>query len=265
VKSDINISVVLPIFNESGNLRELHRRLTEVLQPIGDHELIFVDDGSSDDSWSGICSLYTGDDGNGADIQGDQRVRGLRFDGNFGHHYALAAGMEAARGDVVVIMDADLQDPPEEIPVLLAGMDEGSDAVIGLKTHRSHSAVKRAFSRVYMLSVSLVARARGPLDSSLFRAMKAGFVRDALELVGPDLFLPTLFAAVGGRQVLKGIRHDPRFAGEPKYDLARMIRLAAAGFLSAAKVRRGTSRRQRDLYRISETVGRTREGDDGAP
>lgn len=257
-------SVVLPVFNESGNLPELHRRLTEVLEPMGSFELIFVDDGSADDSWKGIRSLSTGSPSKETGNAGDPRVRGLRFSRNFGHHYALAAGLEAARGDVVITMDADLQDPPEEIPRLVAELTPDCDTVIGVKAHRSHSAFKQACSRAYMLTMSLVANARAPLNSSLFRVMRTRFVQRFHPQIGPDLFLPTLFARMGGNQKLVEVRHESRFAGEPKYDMARMLRLAAAGLASATRRRPPADRRPGDYYDFSEIIGEQPEdGDHG--
>ncbi|NOZ01203.1 MAG: glycosyltransferase family 2 protein [Deltaproteobacteria bacterium] len=260
-------SVVLPVFNEAGNLNELYRRLAAVLEPMGSFELIFVDDGSADDTWEGIRRLSRGEpDGSSSDPRvSGFRVRGLRFSRNFGHHYAVAAGLEAASGGVVITMDADLQDPPEEIPRLLDALDGGSDAVIGVKAHKAHSPFKRATSWVYMTTMALIARSKAPLDSSLFRAMKADFVKDVLERVGPDLFLPTLYASIGRPQALVPIRHDPRFAGGTKYDMARMARLAVAGLASAARSGRGAGGpREGRLYSFREKIGfKDTEGGNG--
>src|SRR5262249_38109348 len=122
----LDLSVVAPVLNEQDSVRELHRRLTEALQPLGSYEIVIVDDGSSDGTWELLRALA------GA----DSRLRLLRLSRNFGHQVAMTAGLDAARGDAVVLMDGDLQDPPEVIPELVARWREGFDVVYAVRSAR---------------------------------------------------------------------------------------------------------------------------------
>jgi len=117
------VSVIVPVYRSEGTLRELHRRLTAVLDPlVVRFELILVDDGSGDNSWPVICEL----------ARLDNRVRGLQHSRNYGQHNALLTGIRAATCEAIVTLDDDLQNPPEEIPKLLALLDQGSDVVYGV-------------------------------------------------------------------------------------------------------------------------------------
>ena len=132
--SRCGLSAVIPVFSEEGNLRELHARLTSVLSRLGrSYEIVFVDDGSVDGSVLLLEELQ----------RADPHVRVLVFSRNFGHHIALTAGIDASRGDAVILMDADLQDQPEEIPKLLGKLEEGFDVVYGIRMAKKHSAFKR--------------------------------------------------------------------------------------------------------------------------
>jgi polyisoprenyl-phosphate glycosyltransferase len=117
------ISVVVPIFNEDAIVDELHRRLTAVLTPLGRYEIVLVDDGSSDETWRKARDL----------ARTDPHLRLVRLSRNFGHQIALSAGLEHARGDAVVSIDGDLQDPPELIPQLVDRWREGSDVVFAIR------------------------------------------------------------------------------------------------------------------------------------
>ncbi|MCG2722566.1 MAG: glycosyltransferase family 2 protein, partial [Thermodesulfovibrionales bacterium] len=129
-----NFSVVIPIYNEEENLSELYDRLITVMEklckgkgfPLDSFEIILVDDGSTDRSWEYIDSLH----------KKDPRIKGIRFSRNFGHHIALTAGLDYAQGETVILMDGDLQDPPEEIPTLYSKYEEGYDLVYGIRQHR---------------------------------------------------------------------------------------------------------------------------------
>lgn len=129
------MSVVIPVFNEEGNLLELHARLLATLNSVGrSWELIYVDDGSRDNSWNILDKFYKLD---------PDKVRLVRFNRNYGQHMAVFAGFEKALGQVVVTLDADLQNPPEEIPSLLKKMDEGYDVVAGWRQIRHDSWLRR--------------------------------------------------------------------------------------------------------------------------
>src|SRR5579885_2875965 len=125
------LSVVVPIYNEAVVLDELLQRLRAALEPLGDFELVFVDDASTDGSWERLLSAAAG----------DGRLRLVRLSRNFGHQVAITAGLDAARGDAVVIMDGDLQDPPEVLPSLVAKWREGYDVVYAVREERDTDTV----------------------------------------------------------------------------------------------------------------------------
>ena len=131
MKNSSEISIVIPVYNEEGNLPELCKRLKIVLENELQvtYEIIFVDDGSKDNSWNIIEDLHNQ----------NKCVKGIKFSRNFGHHIAITAGMDYSKGDSVILMDADLQDRPEEIPKLYQKYNEGFDVVFGVRNERQHS------------------------------------------------------------------------------------------------------------------------------
>lgn len=216
---DIAYSVVAPLFNEAGNLQALYDRLAPVLDRLAERrwELILVDDGSSDESWTIAQALHAA----------DPRVRGLRFSRNFGHHYALAAGLDYARGDRVVTMDSDLQDQPEEIPKLAAKLDEGFDLVYAERLSRRHSFVKRTTSALFMRLMRYLADVPHPITGAVFRMMSRRFVNELCRLRERHRLFTGLTAWVGFKQTSVAVVHGERYAGETKYGLGKMLKLAA--------------------------------------
>jgi dolichol-phosphate mannosyltransferase len=207
-------SVVLPVHNEEGNLDELHRRLTSTLAGMGrPYELVFVDDGSRDRSVEILRA------------RSDAHTRVLVFSRNFGHHLALTAGIDAARGEVVVLMDSDLQDRPEEIPNLFAKLEEGWDVVYAVRKTKKHSLFKRLTSMAF---TSLMNRLTEGLtiDTAIFRMARRPVVDAVRRCREQSRFLLGLFSWVGFRQTGVEVTHDARFAGETKYSLRRMVKLA---------------------------------------
>ncbi len=207
------ISVVLPILDESPCLEQLYRELCAVAEA-GDYELqmIFVDDGSTDDTWQVVEQL----------AGRDSRVLGIRFRRNFGKAAALSAGFDAATGDVIVTMDADLQDDPAEIPQLLAKLDEGFDVVNGWKRERHDPWDKVWPSRIFNF---LVRRLTGVhlhdhnCGLKCFRREVINEVRLYGEL---HRFVPVLAAARGFRVGEIVVRHRPRIFGRSKYGWSRI-------------------------------------------
>jgi dolichol-phosphate mannosyltransferase len=210
-------SVVLPVFNEEGNLSELHARLTKVLTEdiARSYELIFVDDGSADGTFTRLTELHTR----------DPHVRVLRFARNFGHHLAITAGIDAARGDVVALMDSDLQDLPESLPLLHAKLEEGYDVVRAVRQGKKHSLFKRVTSDLFnRLMNRLVAGFE--IDTAVFRIARRPVI-DAVKACREQArFILGLFSWVGFRQTSVEVPHGERHTGETKYSLFKMIRLA---------------------------------------
>jgi glycosyltransferase involved in cell wall biosynthesis len=218
------ISVVVPLFNERASLADLYRELNDASGRLdAPVEIIFVDDGSTDGSWEEIARL-AGE---------DPRVRGVRLRRNFGKSAALATGFARVRGDRVVTLDADLQDPPDQIPEMLAAVSDGADVVNGWKRHRQDPWHKVYPSRVFNWLVSALTGVRLHDHNCGFKAMRADVVRE-IRLYGElHRFIPVLAAARGFRVSERVVRHRPRKYGESKFGVARFSR----GFLDLLTVK----------------------------
>ena len=211
------ISVVVPVYRSTVTLPELVRRTSAVLEPLGPFEIVFVDDGSPADSWStieGLCAEYA-------------FVRGLRLSRNFGQHNALVAGTREAQFATVVTIDDDLQNPPEEIPRLVAELRDGDfDVVYGVPEHVEQSLFRRAAGRITRIALSSGLGVDSAPDVSSFRAFRAD-LRDAFSgSVGTNVSLDALLSWGGARFGSVKVRHDPRTVGSSNYSLGRLVRFA---------------------------------------
>jgi len=211
----LKFSVVIPVFNEEATLEPLHTRLTKVLKSLGQpYEIIFVDDGSTDESFQTLTKLH----------QKDNNVKVIRFTRNFGQHPAIMAGFISTQGEVIITLDADLQNPPEEIPKLLARLNEGCEVVFGIPQRRKHSAFRRAGSNFakWVLSRLLPAEAT---NFSGFRVLKSDVV-DQLKLLNEkNKFLDGLLCWMGYRVGTVEVEHHIRQTGKTKYSLPKLINL----------------------------------------
>lgn len=212
------LSVVVPVFNEEENIPELYRRLRAVLpQVVQEWEILFVDDGSRDRSWELIRALAAQ----------DPRVRGLRFSRNFGHQMAFAAGLDHARGQAVVIMDADLQDPPELIPELVAKHREGYEVVYAVRVARhGETAFKKLTAKLFYRLLARITAVQIPLDTGDFRLMGPRAVEAFRRLPERHRFTRGLVAWLGFPQTGVPYERAPRHAGTTKYPLRKMLRFA---------------------------------------
>ena len=222
------LSVVVPVFNEEGNLPELHRRLAAVLPAVVDSwEIVFVDDGSRDRSWELIRGLAAA----------DPHVRGVRFSRNFGHQMAFAAGLDHARGDAVVIMDADLQDPPELIPELVARWREGHEVVYAVRTRREGETLfKKLTASVFYRLLRRITQVEIPVDTGDFRLMGRRALEAFRRLPERHRFTRGLVAWVGFSQVGVPYARAARKAGETNYPLRKMLRFAVDAITSFSHV-----------------------------
>ncbi len=213
------VSIVVPVYGAEQSLRELHRRLVAVLEgeAVG-FEIVFVEDCGGDGSWDLIGELAAG----------DQRVRGLRMSRNFGQHSALLCGVRAARGEVVVTLDDDLQNPPEEIPKLLAKLADGYDIVYGTpENRRQHSLFRNLASRITRLALQSVMDADIARRASEFRAFRTR-LRDAFgDYRSPSVNMDVLIAWGTSRFAAVAVRHDARQSGTSGYTLRKLIVHAA--------------------------------------
>ena len=211
-------SIVVPVFNEAESLPELHRRLTTVMEKLGEPwELILVNDGSSDASPTVMRDLAAR----------DAHVRILRFARNFGHQIAVTAGLDASKGRAVIVIDADLQDPPEVIPDLVAKWKEGFELVYGVRRGREGETwFKKTSASIFYRLVFRITDVRIPLDTGDFRLLDRKVVDVLGRMRERHRFLRGMGAWVGFRQI--GVPYDrqARFAGETKYPFRKMLRLA---------------------------------------
>jgi dolichol-phosphate mannosyltransferase len=215
--------VVIPAFNEQENLPELYRRLVAVLVPLGySFELIFVNDGSSDGSLALLQEL----------ARADSRVLVVDLARNFGHQLAISAGLDYARGGAVIIMDADLQDPPEVLPEFVARWQDGYEVVYAIRAQRKEGPLKRtAYSAFYRL-LHRVAQIEIPLDAGDFCIMDRQVADLLRRMPERNRFVRGIRSWVGFRQTGLAYERHARHAGKPKYTFRKLLYLALDGLIS---------------------------------
>jgi polyisoprenyl-phosphate glycosyltransferase len=218
------ISIIAPIFNESGNILELHRRVTQTMDATGDQwELLFVDDGSTDGSTDMIRHL----------AQDDPHVRPVIFARNFGHQIAVTAGMDYSRGEAVVIIDSDLQDPPEVIPDLISKWREGFEVVYAVRAEREGETWFKLFTaKLFYRLIYKITDVDIPLDTGDFRLLDRKVVNVLNQMREHHRFLRGMSVWVGFRQIGVPYRRAARYAGETKYPFRKMIRFASDAITS---------------------------------
>jgi dolichol-phosphate mannosyltransferase len=217
------ISVVVPLYNEEENLHELYRRLTSSLSGSGpNYEIILVDDGACDKTPTQIDEL----------ADRDQRVVALHLSRNFGHQAAVSAGLDHARGEVVVVIDGDLQDPPELIPTMIDRWRQGVEVVYAVRRRRQEAWPKRLSYFAFYRLLNAISDMEIPLDSGDFCLMDRKVVDVLVHLPERMRFIRGLRSFVGFRQV--GLEYDrpAREAGRPKYTIRRLVALAVDGLIS---------------------------------
>ncbi len=220
----MRISTVIPVFNEEGNLAAIHQRLTEVLQRTGhEFELIFVNDGSHDRSLPIIKGLAAA----------DTRVGFVDLSRNFGHQVAVCAGLDHATGDRIIIIDCDLQDPPELIPEMLAKMDEGHDVVFAKRRKRAgESAMKRWTASVFYRLLARITAVEIPVDTGDFRVVTRRVVEVLRQMPEREKFLRGQIAWMGFSQTSVEYDRAARQSGDTGYSYRKMIGFALDGITS---------------------------------
>ena len=221
------LSVVIPVYNEQDNLPILYERLTAVLTRCEPgYEIVFVDDGSRDQSLECLHSLEAR----------DPRVKVVELARNFGHQVAISAGMDFARGQAVVIMDADLQDPPEVLPQFIAKWREGHDVVYAIREHRKEGWLKRTAYNLFYRLLQRIANIRIPLDAGDFCIMDRRVVDVLNGMPERNRFVRGIRSWVGLDQVGLAYERQERYAGETKYTFRRLLYLALDGLVSFSYV-----------------------------
>jgi len=219
------LSIVVPCYNEEAVLWELHRRLIAVLEQLDDtgFEIIYSDDGSHDQTPDILRQLQAS----------DSRVRVIVLSRNFGHQMAVTAGLECAGGDAVVIIDADLQDPPEVVREMVERWRDGYQVVYGLRGGRAgETTFKRLSAKVFYRFINRLSEIEIPLDVGDFRLLDRQVVDVLLAMPERDRFLRGMVSWIGFRQVAVIYDRAPRLAGQSKYPLMRMLRFAADSVIS---------------------------------
>jgi dolichol-phosphate mannosyltransferase len=221
-------SFVIPVHNEEGSLPELRHRLNAVLQRLdGTSEVILVDDGSTDASWAVMVALSNA----------DNRYKAVQLSRNFGHQVAITAGMDLAAGDAVLVMDADLQDPPEVTLEMAERWREGYEVVYGVREDRTTDSVfKRTTASAFYRILARLTDVDIPQHVGDFRLIDRRAVEAFRAMREGSRFVRGMYAWVGFRQVGVPYRREARFAGETKYPLKKMLRLAGDGVVGFSRV-----------------------------
>lgn len=213
----MDISVVIPVYNEEGNLATLFARLCKAMDALGKSwEVIFVNDGSKDASGALLRDYQK---------QRPDVVRIIDFNGNFGQHTAITAGFEHAKGDTIVTLDADLQNPPEEIHKLIEKIDEGYDVVGAYRKTREDSLFRKYASKLVNFARDKMTSIRMKDQGCMLRAYKRNVVEGIVQTNERSLFIPALAYTLAANPTEVEVEHAERLAGESKYSVYKLIRL----------------------------------------
>ncbi len=228
VKMNPLVSIIVPAFNEELVILEMYKRLKAILE---DHqypfEIIIVNDGSTDKTIDLVRTL----------CKRDRRVKLISFSRNFGHQIAISAGIDRAKGDVAIIIDADLQDPPEVIPRMIEKWAEGYDVVYGVREKRKGESVfKKVTASLFYRILEKMAPIEIPLDTGDFRLLDRKVVDELRKMPERSRFLRGMVSWVGFRQVNVKYVREERYAGVSKYPLPKMLNFAIDGILSFSTV-----------------------------
>ncbi len=225
MKEDHLLTIVVPVFNETEVVEACYQRLTEVARslPSFSYEILFVDDGSSDDTYAKLQAI----------AKRDAHVRALKFSRNFGHQTAITAGVDHARGDCIVVIDADLQDPPEVIPEMIEKWREGYDVVYGVRDRRDgEGPLKLMTASAFYRVLNALTKIEIPLDVGDFRLLSRRAAGHLSAMRERDRFVRGLTSWIGFRQTGVTYVRDRRLAGETKFPYRKMIKFALDGITS---------------------------------
>ncbi len=224
MNSEPRVSLAIPLYNEEAVLPELLRRTTAVLDRLagGPHEIVFVDDGSSDQTWSILENASAR----------DSRIKAVGLSRNFGHQIALGAALDHVTGDLAVLMDGDLQDPPEAVPTLLEYYQQGYDVVYVRRVNRKESWWLRGCYWMFYRMLAMLSSTRLPLDAGDFGLMSRRVIDEIRKMPERNRYLRGLRTWVGFRQIGVAVERDARQAGSTKYGAMRLLKLASDGIFA---------------------------------
>lgn len=222
------VSIITPFYNEQDNVETLHRELTSALAGVdADFEFIWIDDGSRDETWARMEACH----------ERDPRVFGLRLSRNFGKEAALSAGIDHANGDAVLLMDGDLQHPPDVAPKLISKLSEGYDMVYAMRDGRKHDGPVRSFlSRLFYAFWDRFADTKLPPDAGDFRIMNRKAADALKELRERNRFMKGLYAWIGFEQAAIPYEVQPRRANKSAWSLRRLMSYGRAAFISFSAI-----------------------------
>ena len=217
-------SIIIPLYNEEEVVEECIKRVNGVCRTLdGDYEIIFVNDGSADKTVELTLAA----------CQANPKIKLLSFSRNFGHQIAITAGMDHAKGDAVIVMDADLQDPPEVIPKLINRYNEGYDVVYAVRSERKGETIfKRWTSKVFYRFLRFMCNIDIPVDTGDFRLISRKVCDVMKSLTERNRYVRGLVSWVGFKQAAVEYVREERFAGETKYPLRKMLKLSMDGITS---------------------------------
>lgn len=211
------LSIVVPVYNEADNLENLYSRLTTVLDGFGkSYEIILVNDGSKDKTESILNDLYA---------RRPEHLRIVHFNGNFGQHMAIMAGFERVLGDIVITLDADLQNPPEEIPKLVNTIEKGHDYVGSIRKNRQDTWFRRNASKINNTIRSRITGIVMTDQGCMLRAYKRHIIDAVVASKESSVYIPALAYSYASNPVEVEVDHSSRAAGESKYNLYKLLRL----------------------------------------
>jgi dolichol-phosphate mannosyltransferase len=223
------ISIVVPCYNEELVVAELHARLQGTLMTLTgfDFEILFVDDGSKDSTKEIIKNL----------MEINKDVKLISLSRNFGHQFAVSAGIDHSNGDAIVLIDADLQDPPEVIPEMIEKWTKGADVVYGVRTKRKgESLLKKISAKIFYRLIGLLSGTYIPADTGDFRLISRRVADVIKEMPERDRFIRGMVSWTGFNQIGLQYERDARFAGRTKYTMGRMIKFASDAIFSFSTV-----------------------------
>ncbi|HZY09560.1 MAG TPA: glycosyltransferase family 2 protein, partial [Bacteroidota bacterium] len=220
-------SIIIPIYNEEQVIPELYRRLRDVIDSLDQRaEVIFVDDGSIDRSFEVLSELH----------RADGRCKVLRFSRNFGHQIAITAGITHSTGNAVILMDGDLQDPPELLPQMIARWKEGYHVIYGVKRSRKENFLKRFAFHFFYQMMNAVSSIHIPMQAGNFSLMDKSVVDVLRTMPERNRYISGMRAWAGFKQTGVEFDREARFAGKPQMSLGRLLHLALDGLFSFSNV-----------------------------